>query len=588
MQHYELPVKSEGETVSKQKETSNSRLPKLVAMLSIAFIGYGIFAVVTVNKIKVGGALYTMIENAKGVAVDYAPPPGYIGEAHGVVNQLRYEKDPARFDAELKKIAGFHKDLDDAYNKWMLLTDGDIHQYIENSHKAGTEYFQTVDSELIPLVKAGKAAEAEAVWQNKLVPEFTEHSAQVDHLLDATTHSEEGVEKEAHSIVRNRQAELIILSILVAGLIVGLGVFLSRSVRKPVGAIMRSIAAMEGGDLSQRLDITTKDDMGAMARSLNRAMDNVHGVVQSIAECSERMASASEELSATANQQAEGAEHQKHQAAQVAVAMQQMASTVMQVSEHSSRAAQAAHQAAEKAKHGGKVVEDTLGKMQLIADSVGTTANRVQELGKRSEEIGQIVGVINDIAEQTNLLALNAAIEAARAGEQGRGFAVVADEVRKLAERTTEATKEIGEMIKSIQSETRTAVSAMETGTRQVEEGVDATSQAGDALQEIIRMAEQVGDMINQIATAATQQSSATEEVNQSVDRIANLVKESASGAQQSAEACQEVSGLAFDLRSLVGRFQLQGSSSVGQPAPKNKKTVGTAKPQAKSAAAGR
>jgi methyl-accepting chemotaxis protein len=182
----------------------------------------------------------------------------------------------------------------------------------------------------------------------------------------------------------------------------------------------------------------------------------------------------------------------------------------------------------------------------------------VEELGKSSDQIGRIIGVIDDIADQTNLLALNAAIEAARAGEQGRGFAVVADEVRKLAERTTKATKEIADMIRTVQEETKVAVAAMEEGTKQVEEGVTTTSRAGDSLKQIIHMSEQVGEMITHIATAATEQSSATEEINKNMDQIAKLVKESAEGAKESAKACQDLSSLALDMQKLVSNFKLE------------------------------
>jgi methyl-accepting chemotaxis protein len=257
--------------------------------------------------------------------------------------------------------------------------------------------------------------------------------------------------------------------------------------------------------------------------------------------------------------------------------MQEMSSTVMQVSENSSRAADASGKAAATARRGGGIVEDTLSKMRAISGAVSGTAKQIAELGKSSDKIGHIIGVIDDIADQTNLLALNAAIEAARAGEQGRGFAVVADEVRKLAERTTTATKEIAEMIRTVQSETKTAVAAMEAGTQQVEEGVKTTAQAGDSLKEIIHMSDNVGEMITQIATAATEQSSASEEIHQNLERIATLVRESAEGSQQSAKACQDLSGLALDLQGTVSQFRLREEGATVRKPSRSKSLSATA-----------
>jgi methyl-accepting chemotaxis protein len=202
-------------------------------------------------------------------------------------------------------------------------------------------------------------------------------------------------------------------------------------------------------------------------------------------------------------------------------------------------------------------------QMHSIAESVGGTATKMGELSRSSDRIGRIAGVIDDIADQTNLLALNAAIEAARAGQQGRGFAVVADEVRKLAERTTSATKEIAAMIQTIQDGTKLAVQAMESGSRQVEEGVTSTGRAGESLRQIIQMSEEVGSMITHIATSATQQSTATVEINQSMDQIAQLVKESAAAAQQSAKACQDLSELAMAQQNMVRSFTLTTDRSA-------------------------
>jgi methyl-accepting chemotaxis protein len=212
-------------------------------------------------------------------------------------------------------------------------------------------------------------------------------------------------------------------------------------------------------------------------------------------------------------------------------------------------------------------VEDVLERMRGIARSVRESAAKIEQLGARSEEIGRIVGVIDEIAEQTNLLALNAAIEAARAGEQGRGFAVVAGEVRRLAERTATATQEIGTMIEKVQSITVDAVQQMRSGTATVEQGVEATSKAGESIQRIIREADKVGTMVAQIASSATQQASATEQVTTSMSQINDLAIESAEGSQLSARSCEQLFDLALGLQNMVARFDVgQREMKTGKP----------------------
>jgi len=319
-------------------------------------------------------------------------------------------------------------------------------------------------------------------------------------------------------------------------------------------------------DLTKRIAITCNDEVAELATWFNRFIDKVQEILCQVSSNIQSLATASEEISASSHEQAQGAESQKDQTNQVAAAMQEMAATVHEVSENSNKAAAASQKAAEMAREGGRVVEETLSRMRTIANSVGDTARKVQELGKRSDEIGRISGVIEDIADQTNLLALNAAIEAARAGEQGRGFAVVADEVRKLAERTGAATKEISAMICSIQTETKTAVAAMQAGSKEVEAGVESTRRAGDSLQGIIKMSQQVGDMVTQIATAATQQSATTEQINNNIEQIARIASSTESGVQQTAGALQDLSGLALNLRQLVGQFRLSdGTEGAGR-----------------------
>jgi len=364
-----------------------------------------------------------------------------------------------------------------------------------------------------------------------------------------------------------RQHTLLVVSI-VSFAVVFLGTFFfARSLSNRLHQTVSALADLaEGqGDLTARLPCDAKDEMGDIGRYFNEFVEKLGNTILQVSSNIARLAIATEEISASANQQSTGMEAQKGQTQQVATAMHQMASTVAQISQTSSSAAEAARKASATAQDGGKIVEGTLKKMREIAVSVGETAKKVNGLGARSDQIGQIIETIDDIADQTNLLALNAAIEAARAGEQGRGFAVVADEVRKLAERTSKATKETTAMIEGIQADTKSAVAAMELGTKQVEAGVETTTQAGASLAEIIRAAERVGEMVTQIATAANQQSSATEEVNTSIEQIARISEQSTHAAGQSATACQELASLALDLEKLVEQFKLKAQDS---PAP--------------------
>jgi methyl-accepting chemotaxis protein len=195
--------------------------------------------------------------------------------------------------------------------------------------------------------------------------------------------------------------------------------------------------------------------------------------------------------------------------------------------------------------------------MTRIADVVKKSAETVKTLGTSSEQIGEIIGVIDDIADQTNLLALNAAIEAARAGDQGRGFAVVADEVRKLAERTVKATKEIAGMIKAIQMDTNDAVASMSEGTKQVDEGIKLSDKAGASLKEIVSMIQHLTDMVMHIASASSEQSSASEQIAKNVEAISSATQQAAAGVQQVARSTQDLSNLTHDLQRIVGRFKL-------------------------------
>ncbi len=331
---------------------------------------------------------------------------------------------------------------------------------------------------------------------------------------------------------------------------------IARLVLRPLDLL---VARMEDADLNTALVKDRGDEIGLLGRAFDRFVTRVREALIEVAKTSEAVVEASERIASGTSHVALSVSTQKTQVARIAGVLTGMSTQVQEVAGRCVKTAETARTAAAMAGSGGGLVRDSLAQMQLIADSVGATSEHVKLLGRRSSEIGRIVGVIDQIARQTNLLALNAAIEAARAGEHGRGFAVVAVEVRSLAERTSDATREIEEMVQSIQAETRTAIERMEAGTRAVAAGVATTGHAGSSLKQIVGDAERVGEMVGQIAAATTEQVHSAEQVSWSVDEITRFAGESADGAQKSAMACEELTYLALQLQGLVGRFRLDG-----------------------------
>ncbi|MBK7258856.1 MAG: Cache 3/Cache 2 fusion domain-containing protein [Ignavibacteriae bacterium] len=292
------------------------------------------------------------------------------------------------------------------------------------------------------------------------------------------------------------------------------------AVIKPVQEGSNTLAVMATGDMTARMNGDYRGDLQLIKESINKVGGSLQEALRKVSEAVSATASASSQISSSTEEMAAGAQEQTSQAGEVASAVEEMTKTILENSKNASAAAETAKLARVSAEHGGEVVGETVEGMKRIAGVVNKSAETVKELGKSSDQIGEIIGVIDDIADQTNLLALNAAIEAARAGDQGRGFAVVADEVRKLAERTTKATKEIAGMIKKIQSDTTGAVRSMEEGTHEVERGIELADKAGASLKEIVGVSQKVTDMVTQIAAASEEQSSASEQISKNVEGI--------------------------------------------------------------------
>jgi methyl-accepting chemotaxis protein len=349
------------------------------------------------------------------------------------------------------------------------------------------------------------------------------------------------------------------LIIVAAGLVV---VLLRYLLTKPLGSLVerfRDIAEGEG-DLTMRVDESRGDEIGELGKWFNTFVTRVHDLIVSFAGAAQEVAGASREIAASAGQMSCGMKEQNDQITQVSAAVEQMSASIVGVADNSAEAVKSAVESGETANHGGEIVTETLERMKSISQAVNSSSESVTELGKRGDQIGEIIGVINDIADQTNLLALNAAIEAARAGEHGRGFAVVADEVRKLAERTTQATEEVSCSIREIQSETSKAVEMMQSGTKEVDDGVRRASAAGESLQRIVSSALDVRHKIESIAATAEEQSSVATEISQSIQRVSATSAQVAEGTAQSALAGEQLSMKAEQLMNLIGKFKIKVS----------------------------
>ncbi|HET6420232.1 MAG TPA: methyl-accepting chemotaxis protein [Geobacteraceae bacterium] len=331
-------------------------------------------------------------------------------------------------------------------------------------------------------------------------------------------------------------------------------------IRNLVTRIMRitdAVCLVSEGDLSAELKIYGNDELGDLGRSINRMLRVLHGLIVSVKDNTDQLACAAEQLHSTAVQMATGAEEVAAQTSTVAVASEEMSSTAHEIANNCIHAADSTKKVDESANTGRVIVEETIKMMGAISNQVRATSHTVAELGKRSDQIGEIVTTIEDIADQTNLLALNAAIEAARAGEQGRGFAVVADEVRALAERTTKATKEISDMIRGIQKDTHEVVESMEKGVSQARAGTMEAGKSREALKEILTQVETLNAQVGQIATAAEQQTATTNEISGNITQITEVVQETARGAQESADAASRLSRLVDELSNTLGKFTM-------------------------------
>lgn len=350
-----------------------------------------------------------------------------------------------------------------------------------------------------------------------------------------------------------------VVGCLVAGLIIGVANYwlFNRILLQKLRRISEVANSISNKDLSFSCSMESADTIGEIITSFNGMSQNLRELIGQTSSLSGTVRNDSSNIHELMNQINTNVDKQAARAGQINGAIDHLAHTVAEINTNSNEAANQARQAASVASQGGVVVQQTITGMDKISQAVNEAAQAVENLGRSSDQIGAIVAVIKEIAEQTNLLALNAAIEAARAGEQGRGFAVVADEVRKLAEKTTNATQEISQMIQSIQQETGQAVKTMETGTTEVRSGVGKAREAGDALKKIVEGVELVTRMVQDIAQATNLQNEDVSSIRENIVEIGTLIDDTFQNTRDGSDKAEELVVLAGNLDNVVKAFKL-------------------------------
>ena len=439
-------------------------------------------------------------------------------------------------------------------NHQALLSNDQERQLLDQLKTAAAGYMTIVD-QLIQRVDQDEQMQALTLLTDKLTPQGVILGRSLDALIDF---NQQGAQDAAQSAAQVYQSAQWIVGVIIAVALIAtllLAWLLTRSITTPLAQALRAARTIAAGDLSQSIHVQGKDEPAQLLGALATMQEQLQATIRGISESAQQLASAAEEMSSVMEQSTRGLQAQNDEIEQAATAVTQMSAAVDEVAGNAVSSAEASQASDEDSKHGHYQISETISSIQNLVNEVHDASGKAEGLAVQAQDISKVLEVIRGIAGQTNLLALNAAIEAARAGEAGRGFAVVADEVRSLAQRTQDSTEEIEQMITGIQQGTQDTVGALTSSAEHASQTLQRANSAGSALEKITAAISQINQRNLVIASAAEQQASVAREVDRSLVNIRDLSTQTAAGATQTSAASQELSRLAVDLNGLVTRF---------------------------------
>jgi twitching motility protein PilJ len=543
-------------------------LPLLGLLLFTALSFY------VINKVRINGEIYNEIKANDDLRADVLPPPLYAVDAFAAANEAfvaASSSDNAKRDQNLALVTSLEKQFKERVAYWRenkFKDDKSMSSSFEAVVKSNENFYNVYNKDYLPAIQLGAIAAAKPLAD--LAGAFEANQQSIGKLNAELQKNIADVSDSSSNLLKLLLLTLATLGALIGFLIWFFGMRQAKTIDSAVMMLendgqanqmavlnlLDEMGDLADGDLTVRAEVK-ENITGAIADSINYTIDSLRDLVTGINRASQQVSAATGQAQTTSTFLLSAAEKQTAQIAETSDAVGNMTRSILQVSSNASQASQVAQRSLQAATVGSQAVQNTIKGMNGIREQIQETSKRIKRLGESSQEIGEIVELISDITEQTNILALNAAIQAASAGEAGRGFTVVAEEVQRLAERSSEATKQIGAIVKTIQTDTNSAVAAMEKSTEGVVEGARLSDAAGKALTEIETVSNSLARLIQSISTATEAQTQVASQVTKNMEQIQQITSQTTQGTKLTAESVGQLTALSEELRDSVAGFKL-------------------------------